>query len=208
MKTFLKPSLLVVALTSADAAPAEDGCVPGTIETSSLANGTTEYSCTKDKRRINGSGQSEFGTNLFVSTSEGRINVSVGGIDLTFLAPFYGFRYSGYIDSAFGTSRSVVYSIQKTIDKVDKLAKACSHDGAFCLDLSHGVCKLFFSNRVWESLAPIPKAIQLSVNPYMAPWSTQATLAMNPFLLLGHQGAKAFKFQNLNSTYQLKIPIK
>ncbi|KAG9070402.1 hypothetical protein KI688_009739 [Linnemannia hyalina] len=99
MRTFLKLSLLLVGLLSMDAAPVNGtdtklvplaseadlaafyfkGCVPGTTKITPLEGGATEYSCTKEKGRRNGSGKHKFGTNLIVYTRNGGINVSLGG---------------------------------------------------------------------------------------------------------------------------------
>ncbi|KAI9231055.1 MAG: hypothetical protein BYD32DRAFT_431684 [Podila humilis] len=176
MKAFLKLSLLVVALLSTEAAVAPTsmdakiadfyfkGCVPGTTKTIPLEGGATEYSCTKVSGRRNGSNKHELGTNLFVSTSQGGIDISIGGNGVGVSGTVYGFQFSGYVDSAWGTSRAVVYPSQKSIDAVDKLPKRCSSDSSFCFDSYEGTCEFFFSNKSWEKSCPLLKVIQFSVD--------------------------------------------
>lgn len=176
MKVFLKLSLLVVALMSTEAAvtPASmdaqiadfyfKGCVPGSTKITPLEGGATEYSCTKLSGRRNGSNKHEFGTNLFVSTSQGGFDISIGGNGGGISGTVYGFQFSGYVDSAWDTSRAVVYPSQKSIDAVDKLPKRCGSDGAFCFDSFEGTCEFFFANRSWEKACPLLKVIQFSVD--------------------------------------------
>ncbi|KAF9917545.1 hypothetical protein BX616_000651 [Lobosporangium transversale] len=186
MKAFLKLSVLLVAVLSIDAAPTNDaktamasmdskiaefyfrGCAPETTKITPLGNGVTEYTCTKSKAALKArafSSRHTFGTNLFVSTSSGGINVNIGGNGAGVSGTIYGFRYSGYVDSAWETSRAVVYPMKSSIDEVVNLPKACSRDGHFCFDTYEGVCAFYFSNRVWERSCPVLKVIEFSVDP-------------------------------------------
>ncbi|KAF9377639.1 hypothetical protein CPB97_010034 [Podila verticillata] len=88
----------------------------------------------------------------------------LGSLSTASIVFFYGFQFSGYVDSAWDTSRAVVYPSQKTIDAVDKLPKRCSSDSAFCFDSYEGTCEFFFANRSWEQSCPLLKVIQFSVD--------------------------------------------
>ncbi|KAF9936251.1 hypothetical protein BGZ67_002513 [Mortierella alpina] len=99
-------------------------CVPGTTNVIPLANGATEYVCThKEKHYHDGPAQHKFGTNLFVSTNDGTVNVQIGGNGMGVSVTVYEFQFAASVDSAWHTSRAIVYPSQKTFDNVDNLPK-------------------------------------------------------------------------------------
>ncbi|KAG0227979.1 hypothetical protein BGW42_002481 [Actinomortierella wolfii] len=183
MKFFSAISLLVVALVAVSAAPTEvvdpsafaaaeeamiadfyfKDCIPGTNQTIHLENGAIEYTCRKKANRNNSSSKHTFGTNLFVTTSTGGIEVSIGGNGGGFTSTAHSFRFSGYVDSAWGTSRAVAYPAKSSIDAVVNLGQQCTSDGVFCFDVWDHVCIFGFANSVWERSCPLLMVIKFSV---------------------------------------------
>ncbi|KAG9070403.1 hypothetical protein KI688_009740 [Linnemannia hyalina] len=157
MRTFLKLSLLLVGLLSMDAAPVNGtdtklvplaseadlaafyfkGCVPGTTKITPLEGGATEYSCTKEKGRRNGSSKHELGTNLFVYSNGAGFDISMG-LNLGVIANVQQFHFGGYVNSAWDTSRAVTYPIAQSAQVVDRLPKKCTKDDQFCFDVIDG----------------------------------------------------------------------
>jgi len=185
MKTFLKLSLFLVALLSIDAAPVNGngtmtvvpyssdadiaafyfkGCIPGTTKITPLEGGATEYTCTRETGRRNGSAKHEFGTHLWVRSDGGTISVDFGLGAASVSGDNQLFRFAGYMNSDWGTVRSVVYRDRETPEEVDNLGQACSGDGVFCFDVYDGTCAFSFAHKTWEKGCPLLKVIKFSVD--------------------------------------------
>ncbi|KAG0241696.1 hypothetical protein BGW41_005571 [Actinomortierella wolfii] len=183
MKFISAVSLLAMAMVAVSAAPADavnssafaaaeeakiadfyfKDCIPGTKKTIPLKNGATEYTCRKKANRTNGA-KHHFGTNLFVTTSSGGFDVSLGGNGGGISGTVHSYRYSGYLDSDWGTSRAVVYPAKSSIDAVVHLGRECTRDGVFCFDVYDHVCSFGYANSVWERSCPLLMVIKFSVD--------------------------------------------
>ncbi|KAG0227981.1 hypothetical protein BGW42_002483 [Actinomortierella wolfii] len=140
-------------------------CISGTNKIIHLEDGAIEYICRKKANRNDKStSQHHFGTNLFVTTSSGGIEVSIGGNGGGFTGSSTRFRYAGYLDSDWGTSRAVVYPAQRSIDAVVNLDQKCTNDGVFCFDVKEHVCIFGYSNRVWRRACPLLMVIKFDVS--------------------------------------------
>ncbi|KAF9437643.1 hypothetical protein BGZ76_011825 [Entomortierella beljakovae] len=187
MTTFLTLFLLLAVLLSIDAAPFNQtkpsksdiaklresdvanyyfkDCVSGTTKTIELDNGAIEYSCEKVHKKDGISTFSSghtFGTNLFVWTNSGSVGVSVGGNGASIGGTVYQYRYGGYVDSAWGTSRAVVYPWANSMDEVDKFGKLWTGDQVFWFDSYNWVCQFGFSNEVIERSCPLLMVIKFT----------------------------------------------